>query len=52
MLRQAQRLIITLTHATQNMKLAQNKNVEISSSAENDKKLMGTELTLALHQNA
>ena len=52
MLRQAQRLIIALTHAAQNMKLAQNKNVEMSSSAENDKKLMGTELTLALHQNA
>ena len=52
MLRQAQRLIIALTHAAQNRKLAQNKNVEMSSSAENDKKLMGTELTLALHQNA
>ena len=50
-LRQAQRLIIALSHAAQNMKLAQNKNVEMNSSVENDKKPMGTELTLALHQN-
>ena len=51
MLRQAQRLIIALSHAAQNMKLAQNKNVEMNSSVENDRKPMGTELTLALHQN-